>query len=85
MNGADGERRKGLWVTDFTVNGTPARPAANDRASSSPSTTTEPGEVSAPASSKSRPEARATPSNATSDGVKRPGCPFGGRGGTGGR
>ena len=64
MNGAEGERRNGLWVIELTVKGASARPAARARASASPSTTTEPGEVSAPASSKSRPEARGTPSTA---------------------
>src|ERR1022692_3183409 len=69
MNGADGERRNGLWVTDETVKGTPASPAARALASASANTTTDPGEVSTPVSSKSRPEARATPSTATREAV----------------
>src|ERR1035438_8503259 len=65
MNGADGERRNGLWVIDFTVKGDPASPTAIVRASASASTTTDWGEVSVPVSSKSRPEASALPSTAT--------------------
>ena len=75
MKGAEGERRNGLWVMDFTVKGTSARPAANDRASASPRTTTDPGEVSAPRSSKSRPEASATPSTPTRAAVNDRGVP----------
>ena len=75
MNGADGERRNGLWVIDLTVKGTSARPAASDRASASASTTTEPGEVRVPLSSKSRPEARATPSTPTREAVNDRGVP----------
>ena len=48
MNGADGDRRNGLWVIDFTAKGTSASPAASDRASASASTTTDPGEVRCP-------------------------------------
>ncbi len=87
MNGAEGERRNGLWVIELTVNGESASPAASARASSSPSTTTDPGLVSAPVSSKSRPEARATPSTAASDAVNDRGVapaaagPLGGEGG----
>ena len=77
MNGAAGERRNGLWVMDLTVKGTPARPAASDRASASPSTTTDPGDVRAPRSSKSRPDASATPSTPTRAAVKDRGVPSG--------
>src|SRR5450755_1121512 len=69
MNGAEGERRNGLWVIDLTVKGTSTKPAARALASSSPSTTTDPGDVSLPDSSKSRPEARATSSTAAREAV----------------
>jgi hypothetical protein len=62
-----------LWVIDFTEKGTPERPAASARASSSARTTTPPGEVNDPVSSKSRPEARFTPSRLTSDAVNERG------------
>ena len=69
MNGAEGERRNGLWVIELTVKAASASPAARARASSSPRTTTDPGEVSIPDSSKSRPEARGTSSTATREAV----------------
>ena len=75
MNGAAGERRYGLWVIDLTAKGAPSRPAANPRASASPSTVTDPGEDRAPVSSKSRPEASVTPSTATSEAVNELGVP----------
>ncbi len=75
MNGADGERRNGLWVIDFTVKGDPASPTAIVRASASASTTTDWGEVSVPVSSKSRPEASALPSTATREAVNALGEP----------
>ena len=75
MNGAEGDRRNGLWVIELTTNGTSASPAARALASSSPSTTTEPGEVRTPVSSKSRPEARAVPSTAVSAAVNERGTP----------
>src|SRR5450759_3678452 len=67
MNGGAGDRRNGLWVIDFTAKGAPSRAAANP--------TTEPEEVSAPVSSKSRPDANDTPSTATSDAVNEVGIP----------
>ncbi len=75
MNGGAGDRRNGLWVIDFTAKGAPSRAAANPRVSASPNTTTEPEEVSAPVSSKSRPDANDTPSTATSDAVNEVGIP----------
>ena len=79
MNGAAGDRRNGLWVIDLTVKGASASPAASARAWASASTTTDPGEVRAPVSSKSRPEARDTPSTATSEAVNELGRALGGR------
>src|SRR5450756_1119161 len=76
MNGGAGDRRNGLWVIDFTAKGAPSRAAANPRVSASPNTTTEPEEVSAPVSSKSRPDANDTPSTATSDAVNEVGIPL---------
>ena len=75
MNGGDGDRRNGLWVSDVTAKGASTSPVARARASGSASTTTEPGEVSAPDSSKSRPEASDTPSTATSEAVNERGVP----------
>ena len=72
MNGAEGDRRNGLWVIDVTVKGTSASPAARVRASSSPSTTTDPARSGRPVWSKSRPEARATPSTDGQRGGERP-------------
>ena len=75
MNGADGDRRNGLWVIEFTAKGASASPAASDRASSSASTTTDLVEARSPPSSKSRPEARATPSTAAREAVNDRGEP----------
>ena len=66
MNGAAGERRNGFSVMERTAKGTPSSPAARARARASSRTTTEPGCLSAPDSSKSRPEARGTSSSAAS-------------------
>ena len=75
MNGGAGDRRNGLWVIDFTAKGAPSRPAATARASVSPSTTTESGDLRTPSSSKSRPVASDTPSRDTREAVKEVGTP----------
>ena len=66
MNGAAGERRNGRSVTELTVKDRPARAAATEVASSSPSTRTSPLPVRSPCSSKSLPVATVVPPKPTS-------------------